>query len=211
MVTLTPGKNVTARDCWTVRFGNSFNDDERCVLAGYDNGDLKLFDLRTSSIHYETNCKNGITSASFDRKDIETNKIITTTLESKFRYYDMGTQHAKQGFAYKEVHAHRSTVWIAKHVPQNIDIFMKGGGNGGFNLYKYHYPISRIGKHAEDGNPVGIMGDVELLNSRVISTQPIVSLDWSPDRAGLCALCSLDQSIFSLELVALPTFLLCIF
>lgn len=45
-----PGKEDRAnpRDCWTVAFGNSFNDEERCVLAGYDNGDVKLFDLRTN-------------------------------------------------------------------------------------------------------------------------------------------------------------------
>ena len=36
------------RDCWTVAFGNSYNDEERCVLAGYDNGDVKMFDLRTN-------------------------------------------------------------------------------------------------------------------------------------------------------------------
>ena len=36
----------TPRDCWTVAFGNSYNEDERCLLAGYDNGDVKLFDLR---------------------------------------------------------------------------------------------------------------------------------------------------------------------
>lgn len=30
--------------------GNSFNDDERCVLAGYDNGDVKLFDMRTNKV-----------------------------------------------------------------------------------------------------------------------------------------------------------------
>jgi hypothetical protein len=33
-----------------VAIGNSFNDDERCVLAGYDNGDVKLFDLRTNKV-----------------------------------------------------------------------------------------------------------------------------------------------------------------
>lgn len=34
----------------TVAFGNSFNDDERCVLAGYDNGDVKMFDLRMNKV-----------------------------------------------------------------------------------------------------------------------------------------------------------------
>lgn len=38
------------RDCWSVAIGNSHNDDERCVLAGYDNGDVKLFDLRTNKV-----------------------------------------------------------------------------------------------------------------------------------------------------------------
>lgn len=41
---------AACRDCWCVAFGNSHNDDERCVLAGYDNGDVKLFDLRTNKV-----------------------------------------------------------------------------------------------------------------------------------------------------------------
>ncbi|GLE02378.1 hypothetical protein PINS_up011216 [Pythium insidiosum] len=42
---------------------------------------------------------------------------------------------------------------------------------------------------------MGVCGSVELLNSRVLSTQPIVSVDWSPDREGLCVLASLDQTV----------------
>jgi hypothetical protein len=37
-------------DCWAVAFGNSYNDEERCVLAGYDNGDVKMFDLRMNKV-----------------------------------------------------------------------------------------------------------------------------------------------------------------
>jgi len=33
-----------------VAFGNSYNDEERCVLAGYDNGDVKMFDLRMNKV-----------------------------------------------------------------------------------------------------------------------------------------------------------------
>lgn len=71
---------------------------------------------------------------------------------------------------------------------------MTGGGNGGFNLYKYRYPTSRT-KTAKDNHPCGVAGSVELLNSRVISTQPIISFDWSPDREGLCTLACLDQTL----------------
>ena len=44
------GVFVWHRDCWCVAFGNSYNDEERCVLAGYDNGDVKMFDLRTNKV-----------------------------------------------------------------------------------------------------------------------------------------------------------------
>lgn len=30
------------------RFGNSYNNDERVLAAGYDNGDLKYFDLKSN-------------------------------------------------------------------------------------------------------------------------------------------------------------------
>lgn len=35
----------------------------------------------------------------FDRKDIDMNKLVATTLESKFHVFDMRTQHPTQGFA----------------------------------------------------------------------------------------------------------------
>lgn len=41
------------RDCWCVAIGNSYDDEERCVLAGYDNGDIKLFDLRANKVRGE--------------------------------------------------------------------------------------------------------------------------------------------------------------
>ena len=196
VATLSPAEESTSRDCWTVAFGDSYNEQERCVCAGYDNGDVRLFDLKMGGkIRWETNCSNGITSVQFDRPDIEMNKLVVTTLESKFHAYDMRTHHPLEGFSHLTEKAHRSTVWLAKHLPQNRDIFATCGGNGGLNIYKYHNPISRTGKHAKDGAPIGVMGNVELLNSRIISTQPIVSFDWSPDKDGLAVMAALDQTL----------------
>jgi WD40 repeat protein len=78
VVSLEPENGETRRDCWTVAFGNSYNDEERCVAAGYDNGDIKLFDLRTNSIRWETNVGNGVVSLEFDRRDIEMNKMAVS-------------------------------------------------------------------------------------------------------------------------------------
>ncbi|KAL0586654.1 hypothetical protein ABG067_003642 [Albugo candida] len=194
VVTLAPSDSKHVRDCWTVCFGNAFNDQERCVVGGFDNGDLKLYDLRTNTLRWETNCQNGVVSAQFDRKNIEMNKLVVTTLESKFRMYDLRTQHPEKGFPCLMEKAHKSTIWQGRFLPQNREIFMTGGGNGGFNVYKYNYPSSRAIKDA-DGQLMGVCGSVQLLNARVISTQPIVSLDWSPDREGLCVLSSLDQTV----------------
>lgn len=192
VVSLEPQEE--SRDCWSVAFGNSF-DSDRIVAAGYDNGDVKLFDLRTNTMRWETNANNGVTCLEFDRPDIEMNKLCVTTLESKFRVFDVRTQHQEQGFAHVAVKAHKATVWIARHLPQNRDIWMTGGGNGGLNLYTYHYPKKRTAMHKETNTPIGVAGQVELLNSRVISTQPIVAFDWSPDKEGLAVLACLDQTI----------------
>jgi WD40 repeat protein len=62
---LKPAEGQAGRDVWTVAFGNSFTDEERCVVAGYDNGDVKLFDLRTMSMRWEGNMGNGVVSAEF--------------------------------------------------------------------------------------------------------------------------------------------------
>ena len=40
--------------------GNAYTTEERCVAAGYDNGDLKLFDLRAMAVRWETNIGTGV-------------------------------------------------------------------------------------------------------------------------------------------------------
>jgi len=44
-------------------------------LVRYDNGDVKLFDLRMNEMRWEGNVGNGVTGLEFDRKDIEMNKL----------------------------------------------------------------------------------------------------------------------------------------
>ncbi|NWI58686.1 WDR92 protein, partial [Calyptomena viridis] len=96
---MEPVQGESKRDCWTVAFGNAYNQEERVVCAGYDNGDIKLFDLKTMSLRWETNIKNGVCSVEFDRKDINMNKLVATSLEGKFHVFDMRTQHPTKGFA----------------------------------------------------------------------------------------------------------------
>lgn len=144
-----PGGDVPVRrDCWSVAFGNAFSQDERCVCAGYDNGDVKLFDLRTMNQRWDCNVRNGICGIEFDRKDIRMNKLVVTTLEGGLHVYDARTQHPQNGLAVvSERDAGRSlgtngviagakaTVWCARHLPQNRDIFVTCGGTGSVRLW----------------------------------------------------------------------------
>lgn len=55
-----PTEGTTGRDCWSVAFGNSYNSEERIVVAGYDNGDIKMYDLKTMSVRWSKCLKNGV-------------------------------------------------------------------------------------------------------------------------------------------------------
>ena len=175
-------------------FGNSYNNEERNVGIGYDNGDVKLYDLRMDQLKWETNLKNGICSIEFDRKDIPMNKMVVTTLESKIHLFDLRTLHPELGYAGLSEVAHNSTIWGSKFLPQNRDIFISMGGNGAVNIYKYNYPTQRSVMD-ENNIPKGVVGSLSVLNTKDITTQPIVGFDWHPDKLGLATLVALDQSV----------------
>ncbi|KAK7082856.1 WD repeat-containing protein 92 [Halocaridina rubra] len=194
VITIEPTEGEQKRDCWSVAFGNAYTSEERVLCAGFDNGDVKMFDLRKMSIIWETNLKNGVCSIEFDRKDIDMNKLLVTTLESKFHIFDLRTFHTEKGFTGMVEKGHKSTIWCGRHLPQNRDIFATTGGNGSILLWKYSYPVSRS-KKLSDGSEVGVSGETVLLQNATITGQPITSHDWSQDKIGLSACTGLDQTL----------------
>lgn len=186
---IEPEKGTEGRDCWTVAFGNSFNDDSRAVSAGYDNGDIKLFDLRAMKAQWEINVGSGVCCIEFDRKDIEMNKLVAVTVDSKFHVYDLRTQHAIDGFAALSQTTQKGTIWTVKHLPQDRDVFVTTGGNGSVSLWKYLYPERR-----RNGD-MGVVGSVDLLRESSVATQPVSAFDWNADHRGLAVCSSFDQSI----------------
>lgn len=50
--------------CRCVAFGDAHSGEGRCLLAGYENGDVKMFDLRAGSaaVRWETNVGKGVCS-----------------------------------------------------------------------------------------------------------------------------------------------------
>lgn len=46
-----------------------------------------------------------------------------------------------------------------------------------------------------EGLKKGIAGTCDLLNARILSSQPLVAWDWCADKEGLAAAAALDQSV----------------
>lgn len=193
VVALQPTDPTRARDCWTVRLGNSLDADERVLVAGFDNGDVKLFDLRTQKMLHEMNVCNGVCDVVFDRPDIAMNKLLVASLEGQVRCYDLRTRHDKLGYAYVEKSIGNSTVWSVRALPQNREVFMAGGG-GELTLCRYVYPPERSVRDSE-GQAKGVAGAIEELNKVRISDQPINAMDWHSGKEGLLACTAFDQSV----------------
>ena len=188
-------KSESPPDCWTVALGNCHSNEERVIAAGYDNGDVKLFDLRQNQLVWDHNLKNGVCGLQFDRKDIPMNKLAVTTLEGKCQVFDLRTHHPVHGFSGLVQSGNaNATIWGAKHLPQNRDIFGTLGGDGFLKLFKYKYPPQRVIEDA-DGHKKGVPGSLELLNDKQIAQQPIVGFDWCADKLGLGVSCALDQTM----------------
>ena len=159
---LEPANPEAARDCWTVAFGNSYSPTERVAAAGYDNGDVKLFDMRTLKMRFEFNTANGVCHLAFDRPDIEANKLIVSSLEGRIRVYNMRTLHPTLGYSYVEQRVGSGTIWQTKPLPQNREVLMSCGA-GELSLVKYQYPPQQVIKDAE-GRDKGVPGSVEEVN-----------------------------------------------
>jgi WD40 repeat protein len=181
-------------DCWCVSFGNNENHVERVIASGYDNGDLKLFDLKTNKLIMDENLKNGVCGLQFDRKDIKMNKLACTTLEGNCHLYDLRTFHPIKGFSSMCEKVSDSTIWGVRHSPFNRDLFVTMNGDGKLKLFKYNYPAQRKVKDM-DGNEMGVCGSLQLLNDKTIAEQPIVGFDFNNDKNGLGISCALDQKL----------------
>ena len=186
-------------ECWTVSYGDI--EMGKKIGIGYDNGDIKIFDLRMDKIFFGENLKNGICSIEFDKKNIPLNRMIVTTLGSKFYLYDLNNlnnlnytnnnynsienKDAKNP-VYKKLYVENKTqLWGAKFLPQEKNMFVSLGGNGSLNLYKFE-KSDFIDNNKEK---------LKIINSCRLSSLPIIGFDWHFIKTDLACLVSLDNSI----------------
>lgn len=135
---------VGPRDCWSVAFASAYNNQERCIGAGFDNGDVKIFDLRQLKSTWETNVTHGVCGLEFDRSDSPLNRLVASTPQGSMHLFQFENRQLKDDFGYyveKEAGTvpnaltGGSTLWCVRHLPQNSNILATCIGSGHLRLW----------------------------------------------------------------------------
>lgn len=184
-------------ECWAVAFGGASSPTHRYIAMGYDNGDLKVLDLREQRLVYEQHFPNGIVGIDYDRPDIAPNKIVASTLQGHAYIIDQRTFHQTEHYAmldYKPFGSDSTaTLWRVSHAPSSRDVFATCGG-GRLALCKYEPPAERTRK-LEDGSEVGVMGTCRTVCDIPVSQQTITTLCWNREKHGLLGWSGVDQTV----------------
>jgi len=197
VVSFAPPAGAKA-ECWAAAFGDAHCDAERSLAAGYSTGDVQLFDLRTGRLRCALRCSAGggaVCALEFDRREAAANKLVAACMDGCFSVWDARTIHAERGMARADGRTSApATLWGVRHLPQDRDVWALHDGAGAAWLYSYQYPEKRSEK-AEDGAEAGVAGSCALLTRATLSTQPLVSWDWSAEKRGLALCASVDQCV----------------
>jgi len=186
VASIGPEEGTTNQDCWSVALGKQTSAEQRVIASGYNNGDMKLIDIRMMKTLWETNVRHGICSLEFDAEDPMTGILVATTCNSKIHIVQSGnpsqTHPVESG--------HKSAVWCASHLPQNRAIFMTSGGDGNLNLWQHKDTTTTMTTTTKTttNSP-----KVELLASAGLSKEAISRFSWHPDKTGLGLATSFDQ------------------
>ncbi|CAO3675163.1 unnamed protein product [Umbelopsis ramanniana] len=164
--TLVVHPGDTTADVWSVAFANSGTTD-RISAAGYDNGDVKVFDHRGNSYVWDVNVGSGVCSLEFSA--VGTNAVLVAGTLDGFHVIDLTTGKVNSNKL-------NSTVWKVRHVPQRPSYYMTATGDGSLSMYQ----------QGAEYSPKANLKQTE---------HPVVSFDWNGSKEGLYAAVSFDQQV----------------
>ena len=168
------------RVCWAVSVGGTTGPSERSIICGYDNGDLKLWDLKSNSVTWETNLRNGIASLQFCEKNGPLSRVTAGCLSGQLVTFDLSDKPEDKGYSnFQQKVKDSATIWVVQHCPQKKDIIATTGGSGELIIWKKNKKSL----------------EYEQLTNTQLTTQPISSFNWHPDKEGLAVMSAFDQTI----------------
>ncbi|KAF9109938.1 hypothetical protein BGX27_006974 [Mortierella sp. AM989] len=178
-------KGQARNDVWCVALGGSGPDtDDLMVVAGYDNGDVRVMDVRMGKAVFEANVENGVCAVEFDKRQGKAGSLVATTLEGVLHSFDfISGQSTIGGKVMEDVVAvqsgDESTLWQVRHIPQKPDILAVTDGGGNIHMYQ----------HGDEKKSIASLG------SHKMATQGILSLEFNEDLEGLFVSCDLDNTL----------------
>lgn len=168
------------RDCWTVAFTDGQLHSSRAVCAGYENGDIKIIDLRMLKERHSHNLGSGVCKVACDKKYEDTQRLVAGTVDGSVHLYEVNrNRHSRVRVAQS------SSVWSVNYLPQRSTIFASVSDS----IEIWRDCVSSSSLSDDSTNPI------ELLAKIHVSPTGVNCFDWNPDFRGLGVCGSFDQTI----------------
>ncbi|KAN0029737.1 hypothetical protein ACTA71_007873 [Dictyostelium dimigraforme] len=160
-------------NCWSI----CINDSN--IIAGFENGDLNIYNLKTNSIQSTTKLNGGICSIdSNDRSNILNQFLVTT---NKSFISTVSFNNNTNNMEYKDYEINKNpnqTIWSGIYSPWNKkdkeNIFTVAQLDGSVSMYR---------------------DDCKLIDKVSVSNLSILSLDYNKDKKGLLCCISLKKQL----------------
>lgn len=175
---MVPEPGQARKQCWSVCQSqpNSEDSQEHFVAAGFDNGDIKVFDVRNSKIAWETSLSRGIsklTIISLNNDNKSESKLLAGSVQGRLYSWSI----RKPEDTPQQIQLDKSTIWEAQKLSNNKNLALTALGSGAMTLVDLD------------------KGNMKTILSHQVSEPPLNCLSVSRDKPGLVATSSFDQTL----------------
>ena len=175
---MVPEPGQARKQCWTVCQSQqtSDNSQQHFVAAGFDNGDIKVFDVRNSKIAWETSLSRGIsklTVINMNNDNPSDIKLLAGTVQGRLYSWSL----IKPEETPQQLQLDKSTIWEAQKLSNNKNLVVTALGSGAMTLVD-------LDKE-----------NINTIVSHQVSEPSLNGLSVSKDKPGLVATSSFDQTI----------------
>lgn len=115
------------RDCWSVAFADGSNRNDRVVCGGFDNGDVKVIDLRILKERWSYNVGSGICKLGCDKKYAKTKRLVAGTVDGSVYLFDLTNSEFDKNIVDHVRVAESSSIWSINYLPQHDNMFATVG------------------------------------------------------------------------------------
>eukprot|EP00088_Acartia_fossae_P008500 TRINITY_DN1405_c0_g1_i15.p1 TRINITY_DN1405_c0_g1~~TRINITY_DN1405_c0_g1_i15.p1 ORF type:complete len:335 (-),score=57.98 TRINITY_DN1405_c0_g1_i15:64-1068(-) len=174
---MAPEAGQARKQCWTV--ASSAHEDHSTsnyITAGFDNGDIKVFDVRNSKIAWETSLSRGVSKLSIlsgREDDSQKSVLVAGTANGKLFQWPLSSPDKMASHQMD-----KATVWEVQPVSENKkNLVLAALGSGALHVLNL------------DGEKI------ETVATHQVSEPPLTGLSANKEKPGLIVTSSFDKTI----------------